>query len=396
MLSQSDGAAPPKPPAAVHPAEAELRAVLEQRQKAQSAVDEQERKIAELSALQTRLRARLAEMEAEEGDDDDDDDDYDDYEEEAYPWRPAAELADEDDDEDDEDDESEEASEGEADAELLLMMLKKKTRECEDLAAAVEHARESGIDEEDERLVAAEATLAQRYREVKHLATIAYRQGLAAGPPPANEFEEIDSEDDEYTEDDDDDDYDEDELREARRVYEARERAANAASAAAPLQGAIAEVERLEDELNTCLHDLRQVEAAASESVASHPDFKQLKANIIARLQSLKAQLDEAREVHDEEVYRYDAATRGAVQPAGYSGGTELARVEREAIPHPELDLLPLLKSSVDKLWDRPYDCRVFLMQLLQGLSDLDDQSLCMMCSCFARYLENHSVPIAN
>ena len=69
---------------------------------------------------------------------------------------------------------------------------------------------------------------------------------------------------------------------------------------------------------------------------------------------------------------------------------------EREAIPHPELDLLPLLKSSVDKLWDRPYDCRVFLMQLLQGLSDLDDQSLCMMCSCFARYLENHSVPIAN
>ena len=35
----------------------------------------------------------------------------------------------------------------------------------------------------DERLVAAEATLAQRYREVKHLATIAYRQGLAAGPP---------------------------------------------------------------------------------------------------------------------------------------------------------------------------------------------------------------------
>ena len=64
-------------------------------------------------------------------------------------------------------------------------------------------------------------------------------------------------------------------------------------------------MERLEDELNTCLHDLRQVEAAASESVASHPDFKQLKANIIARLQSLKAQLDEAREVHDEEGLRW-------------------------------------------------------------------------------------------
>ena len=58
--------------------------------------------------------------------------------------------------------------------------------------------------------------------------------------------------------------------------------------------------------------------------------------------------------------------------------------------------MVPLLRDALDKLWDRPYDCRVFLMQLLQGLSDLDDQSLCMMCSCFARYLENHSVPIAN
>ena len=28
-----------------------------------------------------------------------------------------------------------------------------------------------------------------------------------------------------------------------------------------------------------------------------------------------------------------------------------------------------------------------------QGLAQLDNSSLCMMTSCFARYLENHSVP---
>ena len=57
-----------------------------------------------------------------------------------------------------------------------------------------------------------------------------------------------------------------------------------------------------------------------------------------------------------------------------------LVALREYELRYEELDLLPLLKASVDKLWDRPYDCRVFLMQLLQGLSDLDDQSLCMMC----------------
>ena len=59
----------------------------------------------------------------------------------------------------------------------------------------------------------------------------------------------------------------------------------------------------------------------------------------------------------------------------------------------PEIDLSPMLREALDKLWQRPYDCRIFTLQLLQSLAQLDDASLCMMTSCFARYLENHSVP---
>ena len=50
-------------------------------------------------------------------------------------------------------------------------------------------------------------------------------------------------------------------------------------------------------------------------------------------------------------------------------------------------------QAALDKLWQRPYDCRVFTLQLLQSLAQLDNASLCMMSSCFARYLENHTVP---
>ena len=34
------------------------------------------------------------------------------------------------------------------------------------------------------------------------------------------------------------------------------------------------------------------------------------------------------------------------------------------------------------------------MLQLLQSLAQLDDRSLCMMCSCFARYIEAHSVEV--
>merc|ERR1711869_114261 len=55
-----------------------------------------------------------------------------------------------------------------------------------------------------------------------------------------------------------------------------------------------------------------------------------------------------------------------------------------------EMDLSPMLKEALDKLLQRPYSSRIFTLQLLQGLAQLDDESLCMMTSCFARYLERH------
>ena len=58
-----------------------------------------------------------------------------------------------------------------------------------------------------------------------------------------------------------------------------------------------------------------------------------------------------------------------------------------------EMDLSPMLRAALDKLWQRPYDCRVFVLQLLQSMAALDDGSLCMMASCFARYLDSHAVP---
>jgi len=61
--------------------------------------------------------------------------------------------------------------------------------------------------------------------------------------------------------------------------------------------------------------------------------------------------------------------------------------------PQQEMDLTPLLKDALDNLWSRPYDCRVFMLQLLQALAELDDRSVCMMSSCFARYIETHSAP---
>ena len=69
------------------------------------------------------------------------------------------------------------------------------------------------------------------------------------------------------------------------------------------------------------------------------------------------------------------------------------ARAEEEAAVQ-EAEMVPLLREALDKLWDRPYEARVFTLQLLQGLADLEDRSLCMMCSCFARYLEKHSEPV--
>ena len=87
-----------------------------------------------------------------------------------------------------------------------------------------------------------------------------------------------------------------------------------------------------------------------------------------------------------------------------------------------------MLQETINKLWARPYEARVFTLQLLKALAELDDRSLSMICrrgprsrpaphsparasprasaslpplilgvrvsrSCFAHYLEEHSVP---
>ena len=59
---------------------------------------------------------------------------------------------------------------------------------------------------------------------------------------------------------------------------------------------------------------------------------------------------------------------------------TACSELEQEQDSEEEADdLSPLLKAAVDNLWQRPYDCRVFTVQLLQALSELDDKSVCMM-----------------
>ncbi len=167
--NSAPGNRPSSAPPSDHPRGAEeekskeLLTVLEHRRRAQQAVAEQERKIAELSALQERLRSRLADLELNENEDDEDEEEDDE----------------EDDEEEYEDEEEEEPSEG-ITGEQLLQILSMKTRECQQLAAAVEQARESGMDERDPRLAQAEATLAYRYDEVKELAAIAARHGLSA------------------------------------------------------------------------------------------------------------------------------------------------------------------------------------------------------------------------
>ena len=97
----------------------------------------------------------------------------------------------------------------------------------------------------------------------------------------------------------------------------------------------------------------------------------------------------EAEALHEELTQARAAYARlaGAQAEAGGRQQTALTAPQEEA------DLSPMLKAALDKLWQRPYDCRVFTLQLLQGLAQLDNSSLCMMTSCFARYLENHSVP---
>ena len=321
---------PPRPktaPAApTTPAgEAELRAVLQHRMEAQQAVDEQEKKIAHLTALQADLRAKLAAMEEAEGDEDEVEEEYEEEEEEEEEEAPAA------------------ADDGLP--ERVLELLAIKTDECQQLASVVEEARAAGMDPSNPRLQLAEHNLATRYQEIKELAAFAHRLGLTMDE---EEDEEEEEEEEEEPVDSDSD-------------------------------AAFAKVQRLQQELNQCVEELRSVDANASPAVAKNPAFLKMRAMVVSKLEALHSELTEAREAYD----RMGKSKALVVQ--------QQQQVQDDG--QEEVDLSPMLRAALDKLWQRPYDCRIFTLQLLQSLAQLDNASLCMMTSCFARYLENHSVP---
>ena len=318
--------AAPAPPPSRELSENELQAVLMHRKQAQEAVEEQERKIAQLTALQADLRSRLSELagedEGEEEGEEEEDDDDDDGEGDGL-----------------QDDEKEEESGAENGlAERVLMLLASKTDECQQLAAVVEEARAAGMDPQNPRLQVAEHNLATRYQEIKELAAFAHRLGL--------------------TMDDDDDD------AEADEGDESDEPGALVAYDNAGTAAALEKVQRLESELAQCVQELRVVDANASDVVARHPAFRKMRATVVDKLEALHAELTEAR-----------AAYQNASAPAPEQ---QLAALEES---EEEIDLSPMLKAALDKLWQRPYDCRIFTLQLLQSLAQLDDQSLCSACA---------------
>jgi len=203
------------------------------------------------------------------------------------------------------------------------------------------------MDPSNPRLQLAEHNLATRYQEIKELAAYAHRLGLTM-----DEGEE-DVQGDEAPDDDQ--------------------------SADAALE----KVQRLQQELEQCVHELRVVDSNASGAVARNPAFRKMRGMVVEKLEALHNELNEARAAHAR---KSTAANnnRMVVQKS------QAAIVQEEP---EEADLSPMLKAALDKLWQRPYDCRVFTLQLLQSLAQLDNASLCMMSSCFARYLENHTVP---
>jgi len=228
-------------------------------------------------------------------------------------------------------------------AERVLELLAVKTDECQQLAAVVEEARAAGMDASNPRLQLAEHNLATRYQEIKELAAFAHRLGLTM---------------------DDDDEAEEEEAEE---------------EADAEAEAALSRVQRLQQELDQCVHELRVVDENASASVARNPAFRKMRAMVVSKLEALHEELTEAREAYA----RMSQSKALVVKPAA----------EAKEAEEPEVDLSPMLREALDKLWQRPYDCRIFTISLLQHLAQLDNASLCMMTSCFARYLENHSVP---
>ena len=65
----------------------------------------------------------------------------------------------------------------------------------------------------------------------------------------------------------------------------------------------------------------------------------------------MQAQLDDAREKYEREMDRFALGAAGDEE----AGGGE------------ELDLGPMLQETINKLWARPYEARVFTLQLLKA-----------------------------
>ena len=98
---------------------------------------------------------------------------------------------------------------------------------------------------------------------------------------------------------------------------------------------------------------------AAREEVSVAEDIymqeRKLKAKAVQeKMERLDEQLTEARAVYESEL---SSSQHAAMAVRSYQA--------QEASPA-EVDLTPLLKEALDNLWNRPYDCRVFTLQLLQ------------------------------
>jgi hypothetical protein len=366
----------------------------------------------------------------------------------------------------------------------VLELLGRKTRECDELAGAVEHAREAGMDLSDPRLHRAEEALAERYAEVKEIAGLAYKLGLALRDDDEDEEEEEEGEEEE----------------EERLAWEEEEHTSRLMVSLSPAQrAALGNVRGLESELQACVAELEQVEASSSPAVVRHPAFLKIRADVHGHLQalqvrsggwrqhrpathglharegslscrlrtaapvgwrlgvlpstpappaslthdppafqpsvffhplllyafqhsspaltpcapprplfrssfpltcpsppipsppSLQVQLEEARELFAYEMAqgRHPAAGRQLTSLEDEDEEEEEGEEEEE---RPDLRLV--MQLTVQRLWERPYDCRLFTLQLLKNLSELDDQSLSMMCSCFSRYIAEHAVQV--
>ena len=209
------------------------------------------------------------------------------------------------------------------------------------------------------------ADLATRYQEIKELAAFAHRLGLGVAQADDEEGEEEGEEEGQEEEEE------EGAEEEAKEI--------------------LAKVHRLRQELDQCVEELRAVDANATGAVARHPAFQKMRGMVVEKLEALHEELTQARAAYARLAGGKEGGGQLTQQKTQQEeeGETALAEPNKEE----EVDLTPMLRAALDKLWQRPYDCRIFTLQLLQGLAQLDDSSLCMMTSCFARYLENHSVP---